>query len=170
MYLVHTPSRRGKPGRSRVLYWYRSPPGVKVGREAFDPGIRRALEAQYPDLTFDWETLAAPPPPPPAEEPWRERRRLQKARKARGAVVEVEADADLAVDDAEEPSPEPLATDVALLAEGTGRESDEAQEGSDVAVTGAGQEDGGKEPGPERRRRRRRGGRRRLSGGSPSGE
>ena len=50
VYLVHTPVKRGKSGRARVLYWYRSPPAAKVGREAFDEGVRRALEQQYPDL------------------------------------------------------------------------------------------------------------------------
>ena len=48
-----TTNRRGKV-RQRVLYWFRSPPGVKVGREPFDEGVRRALEAQNPDVTFDW--------------------------------------------------------------------------------------------------------------------
>ena len=49
-YLVQpTTNRRGKV-RPRVLYWFRSPPDVKVGREPFDPAVRRALEAQNPDV------------------------------------------------------------------------------------------------------------------------
>ena len=35
--------RRGKPSRPQVLYWYRTPPGIKVGRAPFDPAIRQAL-------------------------------------------------------------------------------------------------------------------------------
>jgi hypothetical protein len=90
--LVHASSRRGRPSRSRVLYWYRTPPGVRVGREPFDEGARRLLEAQYPDLTFDWEALANTPiPPPPEIEPWRERRRAQRAARRPADAEEVEA-------------------------------------------------------------------------------
>jgi 4-alpha-glucanotransferase len=39
----------------------------------FDPEIRRALEAQNPDVVFDWETIVDTPIPPPTEpERWRE--------------------------------------------------------------------------------------------------
>jgi hypothetical protein len=80
IYLVHTPVKRGKPGRSRVLYWYRTPPGVLVGRKPFDEDVQRRLEQQNPDLTFDWEAIIATPmPPPDMTEIWRERRRLERA-------------------------------------------------------------------------------------------
>lgn len=82
IYLIHAQNRRGKPGRPRVLYWYRTPPGVKVGRVPFDAEMRRTLEAQYPDVTFDWKSLESTPvPPPDMSEPWRERRRLERAAK-----------------------------------------------------------------------------------------
>jgi hypothetical protein len=81
-YLVHTQNRRGKPPRTRVLYWYRTPPGVKVGRPPFDEETRHNLEAQNPDVTFDWPTIVATPFPPAAEnEQWRERRRAERAAK-----------------------------------------------------------------------------------------
>ena len=54
-YLVQ-PSNRGK-SRPRVLYWFRTPPNIKVGRTPFDPDMRRVLEAQNPDVTFDWEAI-----------------------------------------------------------------------------------------------------------------
>jgi len=77
-YLVQ-PSNRGR-ARPRLLYWFRTPPGVKVGRSPFDPDMRRALEAQNPDLVFDWEAITHTPIPPPVEpERWRERRRLERA-------------------------------------------------------------------------------------------
>ena len=77
-YLVQ-PSNRGK-SRPRVLYWFRTPPGVKVGRTPFDPDMRRALEAQNPDVEFDWEAITHTPIPPPVEpERWRERRRVERA-------------------------------------------------------------------------------------------
>ena len=55
IYLIDATARRGKASRPRVLYWFRTPPGVMVGREPFDESVRRTLEAQYPDVTFDWE-------------------------------------------------------------------------------------------------------------------
>ena len=62
-YLVEpVTGRRGKT-RQRVLYWFRTPPNVKVGREPFDPHVMRALEAQYPDVRFDWEQLRTYPDP-----------------------------------------------------------------------------------------------------------
>jgi hypothetical protein len=77
-YLVQ-PSNRGK-ARPRMLYWFRTPPGVKVGRSPFDPDMRRALEAQNPDVVFDWEAIANTPIPRPVEpERWRERRRVERA-------------------------------------------------------------------------------------------
>jgi hypothetical protein len=66
---------------SRVLYAFRSPPNVKVGREPFDDAARRALEAQYPDVAFDWVKLSATPLPAVEPEPWRERRNAERAAK-----------------------------------------------------------------------------------------
>ena len=77
-YLVQ-PSNRGK-APPRMLYWFRTPPGVKVGRSPFDPDMRRALEAQNPDVVFDWEAIVSTPIPPVVEpERWRERRRVERA-------------------------------------------------------------------------------------------
>lgn len=84
-YLIHASNRKGAP--ARILYWYRTPPGVKVGRIAFDDDVRKALELQYPSIVFDWPRLMDAPPPPPDVEHWRERRRLEKAaRQARQAA------------------------------------------------------------------------------------
>ena len=65
-YLCHTYRSGGEP-RLRVLYWFRSPPGVKVGRLALDPEAIRAIEESHPGLRFDWDTIlkVKPPPPPP---------------------------------------------------------------------------------------------------------
>jgi hypothetical protein len=41
-------------GRPRVLYWYRSAPGVRVGRPALDEDAIRTIEEQHPDIEFDW--------------------------------------------------------------------------------------------------------------------
>jgi hypothetical protein len=80
-YLVQsTTNRRGKV-RQRVLYWYRSPPDVKVGREPFDQNVRRALETQYPDVEFDWRAIVETPIPSADADKWRERRRAERAAK-----------------------------------------------------------------------------------------
>ena len=79
--LIHASSRRGKPSKPRVLYVFRTPPGLKLGREPFDESIRREIEAQHPDVQFDWVKLSKIPVPSPDVEYWRERRRAEKAAK-----------------------------------------------------------------------------------------
>jgi len=94
IYLIDATARRGKASRPRVLYWFRTPPGVMVGREPIDESVRRTLEAQYPDVTFDWEKLRKTAIPAPDVEPWRERRRMERAAKqARQAGEREENDA-----------------------------------------------------------------------------
>ena len=71
--------------RSRVcLYWFRTPPGARVGRHPLDEEAIRALEASNPGLDFDWsEMLKVRMPPRPPEI---RRGKQQAARKAsRGA-------------------------------------------------------------------------------------
>jgi hypothetical protein len=80
IYLIHSQAGAGNASRAHILYWYRSPQGAKVGREPFDAGIRRALEARYPDLTFEWDKIVAASivPPPSAVEQRPERRRVPR--------------------------------------------------------------------------------------------
>ncbi len=82
-YLVHTGRRRGKP-RSRILYCYRTAPGVRIGRLPFDPNTIQLIEANNADLTFDWpKILQARPAPrrePKGETPARRRRRVSPAK------------------------------------------------------------------------------------------
>ncbi len=37
-----------------MIYWYRTAPGIRLGRPALDDGAMRTLEEQYPDIDFDW--------------------------------------------------------------------------------------------------------------------
>jgi hypothetical protein len=94
LYLVDTSRDRG---RSRILYWFRSPPGVKVGRNPFDAETQKTLERQNPDVQFDWpQIVAAKIPPPVPVESWREKRRIERAIKrarAEDAVSDVTTDA-----------------------------------------------------------------------------
>src|SRR5688500_18171362 len=49
--------REGTRQRSRILYVFRSPGGVRVGRESLEPAILRDIEANYPDIAFDWKAV-----------------------------------------------------------------------------------------------------------------
>lgn len=84
-----TTNRRGK-SRSRLLYWYRTPPNVRVGREPFDESVRRALETQNPDVQFDWRKIVETPIPSAETDHWRERRRVEKAERAARRAMPVE--------------------------------------------------------------------------------
>jgi hypothetical protein len=57
-YLRHLVRRRGKT-RPVILYWFRSPPNVRVGRTALDEAAMRAIEDTHPDLEFNWQALLA---------------------------------------------------------------------------------------------------------------
>jgi len=55
-YLMHW-YREGTRQRSRILYVFRSPGGVRVGRESLEPEILRDIEANYPEIAFDWKAV-----------------------------------------------------------------------------------------------------------------
>ena len=82
-YLIEPPSggRRGGKSHPRLLFWFRSPPQVKVGRAPFSDEVRQMVEAQNPGMTFDWARIMSTPIPPPDTDHWRERRRMEKAAK-----------------------------------------------------------------------------------------
>jgi hypothetical protein len=102
-YLVETSTNRRGKTRARVLYWFRTPPGVKVGREPFDRDVRRALEQQYPDVVFDWRKISETPIPSADAERWRERRRLEKAERARRREAPAAGEEPIEAVGAEEP-------------------------------------------------------------------
>ena len=55
-YVLHT-YRRGGRSRPSLLYWFRTPPGVKVGRLPLDAAAIRAIEENNLDLSFDWTKM-----------------------------------------------------------------------------------------------------------------
>jgi hypothetical protein len=80
-YLMHW-QREGNRQHSRILYVFRTPGGIRVGREALEADVLKQIEAQHPDIEFDWsavfhnrqivETSTEPHRPrkrPPAEAP-----------------------------------------------------------------------------------------------------
>jgi hypothetical protein len=66
--LVHAVRRHGR-SRQRILYWFRTPPDVKVGRPALDEDAIRWIEEHNPDIEFNWPKIleAKPVPTPPVE-------------------------------------------------------------------------------------------------------
>lgn len=55
-YLMHW-FRDGQRQRSRILYVFRSPGGVRVGRQSLEPEVMREIEASHPDVEFDWPSV-----------------------------------------------------------------------------------------------------------------
>jgi len=76
--LVHA-VRGGGRSSQRILYWFRTPPGVKVGRPALDEEAIRRIEEQNPDIEFNWpKILEARPPDAPVDEVRQRRGRRDK--------------------------------------------------------------------------------------------
>jgi len=83
-FLLHAARTAGQ-GQPRLLYWFRTPPHVKIGRAAFDEDAIRLLEQQHPEVEFDWERiLTARPPAAPEPHDVREGRPRGKLERRQG--------------------------------------------------------------------------------------
>jgi hypothetical protein len=55
-FLMHA----DRPGdRPRLLYWYRTAPGIVLGRSPLDEDAIRTIEEQHPSIDFDWPAILA---------------------------------------------------------------------------------------------------------------
>ena len=79
-----------RPGdRPRLLYWYRTAPGIALGRSPLDEDAIRAIEDQYPDIDFDWPAILAlsevmtPEDEAPAPRAQRDQREQREPRRER---------------------------------------------------------------------------------------
>jgi hypothetical protein len=55
-FLMHA----DRPGdRPRLLYWYRTAPGIALGRPPLDEDAIRTIEEQHPHIDFDWPAILA---------------------------------------------------------------------------------------------------------------
>ena len=119
-YLCHTFRRGDGPPRLRVLYWFRTPPGVKVGRAALTPESIRCIEESNPDLRFDWDTIlkVKPPPAPDLERVGRGERSRVTRRQRRAAGREVAQYAGGSLGEASAPAIEANHPEAAVLVEG----------------------------------------------------
>lgn len=113
-FLLHA----AQPGeRPRVLYWYRSAPGVRVGRPPLDEDAIRAIEDRHPDIEFDWPHILEAGtllPPEVERRPERQRRRPPRLREQ-----DVPAESD-------ETAPQPAESEVPLDHEPVVESSDTA--------------------------------------------
>ena len=55
-YLLHTFRSEGG-SKPRLLYWFRTPPSLRVGRYPFDGEAIKSIEASNPNLSFDWSKM-----------------------------------------------------------------------------------------------------------------
>jgi hypothetical protein len=81
-FLLHG-ARASGSGEPRLLYWFRTPPHVKIGRAAFDEDAIRLLEQEHPSLEFDWDRIltARPPAAPEPRDPREGRSRARPERR-----------------------------------------------------------------------------------------
>ena len=81
-YVFHGSVVDGR-SRPRLLYWFRTPPNVKVGRLSLDPAAIRAVEANNPDVRFDWNKMlkVRGTPKPGQREPEQARARSRRGRR-----------------------------------------------------------------------------------------
>lgn len=80
-FLLHSDA----PGQTpKVLYWYRTAPGVLIGRPALDEEAIRSIEEQHPHIEFDWPAILAlreAMPPEEEAEPVRQSRGRRPTRR-----------------------------------------------------------------------------------------
>lgn len=55
-YVLHSGRTRGK-SRPQMLYLFRTPPNIRVGRHPLDAEAIRAVEEHNPAVTFDWKKM-----------------------------------------------------------------------------------------------------------------
>jgi hypothetical protein len=61
-YVMHAYRPASPEGsRTRVLYMFRSPAHLRLGRHPLDAEVMEALERTHPDLSFDWNALQRDP-------------------------------------------------------------------------------------------------------------
>jgi hypothetical protein len=112
-FLLHADHPGSKP---RLLYWYRTAPGIVLGRPALDEDAIRTIEESHPDIEFDWPAILAlsevmtpeeEPTYAPKEKKPRGLRRGDRARGSRGAVGSQPQDIEPSEPEPVEAEPEP---------------------------------------------------------------
>lgn len=128
-FLLHA----DRPGdRPRLLYWYRTAPGIVLGRAPLDEDAIRTIEDQHPEIDFDWPAILAlsevmtPEDEAPArprqpegrrQRPRDQQRDTQPRRRQDPAAVPAPAEAVDEIPEVDELSEEPLEEDVTATAD-----------------------------------------------------
>lgn len=96
-YLMHW-FRDGGRQQSRILYVFRTPGGVRVGRPGLDQDVLREIEAEHPDIDFDWPAVLdnrqIVEPPSDQRRPRKKRRGDEDGGGAQAAPAPPQAQAD----------------------------------------------------------------------------
>ena len=136
-FLMHAFRRRGQP-RPTILYWFRTPPNVKVGRAAFDEEAIRSLEERHPDLIFDWPRILETPAR--SDRPFEESRpaRIEPRRRSGTAASArpIEPTPPIARPVDIEPAQDKAADEPLAMAERASSLEAEVNSGSDVVSSG----------------------------------
>jgi len=123
-----------RPGdRPRLLYWYRTAPGILLGRSPLDEDAIRTIEEQHPGIDFDWPAILAlsevmtPEEETPAPKPQQQKQK-RRSESNRDNPREPRRDSRAASDAAPEPPDESRRDEPAVLSnpfesEGEGIES-----------------------------------------------
>lgn len=122
-YLMHA----DRPGdRPRLLYWYRTAPGILLGRAPLDEDAIRTIEEQHPDIDFDWPAILALSEvmTPEEEAPAPRRERKIKPQRERERRPEPRA----AATHADQNSVADLSADLSSGAQGAEEEAQSAEE------------------------------------------
>lgn len=120
-YVLHGFQSGSRPS---LLYWFRTPPSLSVGRQPLDEEALKAIEEIHPELTFDWAKMTkatrARPAPAPAGKGSRTRGRRRGA--ARGSPAAPEPAAAPATEAPASTEPAAAAAEAAeLVSEGEAR-------------------------------------------------
>jgi hypothetical protein len=141
-FLMHA----DRPGdRPRLLYWYRTAPGVLLGRPPLDEDAIRTIEEQHPGIDFDWPAILAlsevmtPEDEAPVARPQQQQQR-RKSASARERPREPQRESAPAPESASarEDAPEPRRDDrVEEVSDAVSPEveAEEAEEAEPVAAT-----------------------------------
>ena len=112
-YLMHW-FRDGNRQRSRILYAFRTPGGMRVGRDPLEPEILREIDARHPEIAFEWTVIRDNQQIiEPAVEQRRRRPRSEEAPGAPPAAPATAAPAAVASQAAAADRPKPVPSSVA---------------------------------------------------------
>lgn len=115
-FLLHA----DRPGdRPKLLYWYRTAPGILLGRAPLDEDAIRTIEDQHPEIDFDWPAILALSEVMTPEDEAPARPRQPEGRRSRGRDPQREAQPRVRPETPAAPTTEPdaLPEDEALEAE-----------------------------------------------------